>query len=123
MPFDDPQRALEDILENIARIERFTASLDAESFPNDEEALFAVQYALLVISEAARRLGDDAERLCPDVPWREIRGIGNWLRHGYDRIDPTVIWNTVQNDLRPLQRSAAIALKRLQDGEPGPEPS
>ncbi len=31
-------------------------------------------YALLVISEAAKRLGPKAEELCPGFPWRDIRG-------------------------------------------------
>jgi uncharacterized protein with HEPN domain len=49
LPFKDPEQALEDILENIARIERFVSGLDAVSFRSNEGALFAVQYALLVI--------------------------------------------------------------------------
>jgi uncharacterized protein with HEPN domain len=122
LPFSDTRQALEDIVENIARIERFAAGHDINTFRNDEGALFSTQYALLVITEPARRLGDQADILCPDVPWKQIRGLGNWLRHGYDRIDPLIIWNTVQNDLRPLQLSAAFALKRLEDErrqEPG----
>jgi hypothetical protein len=65
VPFKDPQQSLEDILENIARIERFVDGIDRESFLKSEEKIFAVQYALLAISEAAHRLGEDAERLCP----------------------------------------------------------
>jgi uncharacterized protein with HEPN domain len=72
-----------------------------------------VQYALLVISEAARRLGDDADTLCPGMPWDDIRGIGNWLRHGYDRIDPGIIWNTAKKDLNELQRAVASAVQKL----------
>lgn len=113
MPFKDPQRALEDILENIARMERFTSGLTEETFRSDEQAVFAVQYALLVISEAARRLGDDADTLCPGMPWDDIRGIGNWLRHGYDRIDPGIIWNTAKKDLNELQRAVASAVQKL----------
>ena len=89
------------------------SGLDEENVRNDERALFAVQYALLVISEAASRLGDQAEALCPDVPWYEIRGIGNWLRHGYDRIDPSVLWNTIAKDLAPLRLCAMLALNRF----------
>jgi uncharacterized protein with HEPN domain len=109
--------ALEDILENIARIERFIGGLDEPAFCADDKTMFSVQYALLAISEAARRLGDQAERLCPDIAWGDIRGLGNWLRHGYDRIDPAVIWSTVQTDLRPLQLAAMIALSGLDDVE------
>ena len=54
----------------------------------------------------------------------DIRGIGNILRHGYDRIDPIVIWRTVQQDLQPLQLAAMIALSRFEDHlEDGEEPS
>jgi hypothetical protein len=45
----------------------------------------AVERHLQKISEAAVRLSDHAEILCPGVPWRNIRGIGNFLRHEYDR--------------------------------------
>ena len=122
MPSNGPVDALEDILENIARIERFIGSLDEAAFCADDKTMFSVQYALLAISEAARRLGDHAERLCPDIAWGDIRGLGNWLRHGYDRIEPAVIWSTVQTDLRPLQLAAMLALSTLEDvEEPGPE--
>jgi uncharacterized protein with HEPN domain len=125
LPFRDPKDALEDILENIARIERFVEGLDEQAFYNDEKTIFSVNYALLAISEAARRLGGKAEKLCPDMPWQQIRGLGNVLRHGYDRINPKTIWTTVQNDLRPLQLAAHLALIGLQerdgpDGEPSP---
>jgi uncharacterized protein with HEPN domain len=65
---------------------------------------------LLVISEAAIRLGEEAEHLCPDVPWREIRGIGNWIRHQYDRIELPTLWKTVRADLPPLKAAVLRAL-------------
>ena len=67
----------------------------------------------MIISEAAIRLKDAAESLCPGVPWRDIRGIGNWLRHAYERIDSETIWNTVQVDLPPLKSAVESALKGL----------
>ena len=58
-----------------------------EDFREDPRTVAAIERKLLVISEAAIRLGAQAEAQCPEVPWREVRGIGNWLRHQYDRID------------------------------------
>jgi uncharacterized protein with HEPN domain len=66
---------------------------------------------LLIISEAAVRLEDKAGLLCPEVPWRDIRGIGNWLRHQYDRIDLETIWNTIHDDLPPLKTAVEKALQ------------
>lgn len=55
------------------------------------------------------------------MPWNDIRGIGNWLRHGYDRIDPGIIWNTAAKDLTDLQRAVTGAVHTLKQ-QGGPEP-
>ncbi len=76
-----------------------------EAFRQDLTTIAAVERKLLVISEAAIRLKEDAAKLCPGLPWPEIRGIGNWLRHQYDRVDLETLWNTLQDDLPPLSAS------------------
>lgn len=120
MPFDDTRQAFKDIIENIGRIERFTDGLDENRFRENEQTVFAVQYALLVISEAAVRLGEQAQELAPEQPWRSIRGLGNWLRHGCDRIDPGILWRTVIDDLPPLKAAAEEAVRFLPAPGPGP---
>ena len=96
MPSRDPQPSLENLLENIARIERDTcsawmrrrfSSMTEPGTPSSGTCSGSVRRRF--------RLGPQAEELCPGIPWRDIRGIGNLLRHGYDRIDPHVIGRTV----------------------------
>lgn len=101
----------EDILENIARIERFTANCDLEKLDEDEQTFFAVLHALLIISESARRLGAAAETLAPGPPWRAIRDLGNILRHAYDDVNPHAIRWIVRNDLGNLKLAVEQALK------------
>ena len=103
MPFRDTPSSLRDIYEAIESIERFVEGMDFSAFQTDEKTKAAVERKLLVLSEAARRLGDDAERLFPNIPWANIRGIGNWLWHQYDSVDPSVIWQTAEHDLPPLK--------------------
>lgn len=105
MPSSDPLHRLIDIIDGIEHIERFTAGRDAKTFAADEQVVFAVKYALMIISEAATKLGDTAAELCPDIPWREIRGLGNRLRHEYDTIDLTRIWLLIERDM-PLLKGA-----------------
>ena len=105
-PFRDKDGSLRDIVDAIDLIQRFTASMDLEQFSDDPTTIAAVE--LQIISEAAIRLGAAAETRCPGAPWRDIRGIGNWLRHQYDRIELPVIWRTMQADL-PLLKSAVLA--------------
>lgn len=116
MPSRDPVQRFEDILQNINRIERFTEGMDLAAFSRNEQALFAVDHALLIISEAAVKLGDLAAQLCPEIPWPEIRGLGNRLRHDYDNINAVRIWLVVERDLAPLKAAAHRALKALETG-------
>ncbi|MGH9583797.1 MAG: HepT-like ribonuclease domain-containing protein [Bryobacteraceae bacterium] len=111
MPFSDPSIPLQDIAEAIERIEEFTHGMDFEAFRSDAKTVAAVERKLQIISEAAVRLGNHGEALCPGLPWSDIRGIGNWLRHRYDRVDLEIIWQTVNSKLPPLHAAARKALE------------
>jgi hypothetical protein len=65
----DPVQRFGDIIENIQKIGRFTAGMNREGFAGNEQAVHSVNYAPLIISEAAVKLGDTATDLCPDIPW------------------------------------------------------
>ncbi len=118
MPFEDARSSLGDILEGVRLIEQFVSGMNLEEYVSDDRTQAAVERKMLIISEAAIRLKDDAEALCPGVPWREIRGIGNWLRHQYDRVEIETIWNTIQDDLPPLKAAVekAIAASKASPG-------
>jgi uncharacterized protein with HEPN domain len=118
VPSNDPARRFTDIIENIERIQRFTAGMDRHGFADNEQTVLAVKYSLLIISEAAAKLGDLAADLCPDIPWREIRGLGNRLRHDYETIDIVRIWLLLERDLPPLSSSCRNALHVLEGNEP-----
>lgn len=68
MPSSDPVRRFGDIIENIERIERFTAGMELQDFAVNEQVILAVKYALLIVSETAVKLGDLTGDLCPDIP-------------------------------------------------------
>jgi uncharacterized protein with HEPN domain len=112
LPFREARLPLQDILDAIGQIKDFTAGMNFEAFRADAKTIAAVERKLLVISEAAIRLSDEAEALCPGLPWRDIRGIGNWLRHQYDAVDAEAVWQTVIDDLPPLQAAVTDALAK-----------
>ena len=123
MSFRNPARWFRDILDAIAMIERFTEGMTFQSFSEDPKTVAAVERKLLILSEAAIRLGDEAAMLCPDQPWHEIRGTGNWIRHQYERIDLESLWETVQRDLPPLKASVRRAVGPPTAESPDPTPS
>lgn len=117
VPSSDPASRFRDIVDNIDRIRHFTLGYDADSFVRDERTVYAVKHALLIISEAARKLDAVAEQLAPDIPWADIRGLGNRLRHEYETVELTRIWFIVERDLDPLLLACRKAMDRLK-GKP-----
>ena len=109
----DPAASLADILENLERIEGYATGLDREAFASDTLRRDAVERCLERICEAAFRLGEKAAELAPSQPWGDIRGMGNRLRHAYDRIDLDVLWNTVRDRLPSLKADVELALVGL----------
>jgi uncharacterized protein with HEPN domain len=105
---------LEDILDNISRIDGYTAGVDRAALEQDGIRRDAVERCLERICEAAHRLGDRASALMPNQPWEDIRGMGNRLRHAYDQIDLAIVWNVVAERLPRLKADAAQALERLE---------
>jgi uncharacterized protein with HEPN domain len=41
----------------------------------------------------------------PTIPWWKVAGIGNVLRHEYERTEPEILWTAVRDDLTALDRA------------------
>ena len=107
----DGRAYFQDILNSIRLIEEFVLGMSFEDFKDDEKTVAAVERKLLVISEAAIRLGETAQELCPDTPWRDIRGLGNWIRHQYGDVDSGKVWEMVVQDVPPLKAAVTKVLE------------
>ena len=94
----DPADSLADIIENAARVETYLAGMNHAAFAGNGLARDAVERCMERVCEAAHRLAERAAELMPHQPWSDIRGMGNRLRHAYDRISLDVIWNAARND-------------------------
>jgi uncharacterized protein with HEPN domain len=73
----------------------------------------AIERALSIISEAARHLPESVTDEQPLIAWREVRRIGDILRHAYDRIDPDVVTRILTLELDALQHACKTILASL----------
>ena len=92
VPSSRPATRFLDILDNIRLIQGYLQGMDRAAFEADSRTRDAVERCLERLSEAATKLGSQAEKLAPGQPWPAVRAFGNVLRHAYDQVDPARIW-------------------------------
>jgi uncharacterized protein with HEPN domain len=105
-----PQERLLDILEAIARIERYVA-LGKARFLEDELIQVWMVHHLERIGEAAARLGREFQEAHPQVPWREMVAMRNLLVHEYFSVDLEEVWETAVRDLPLLKAQIQTLLE------------
>lgn len=109
---------LEDMLSATEKALSFTEGLDAGSFAQREEILFAVIRALEILGEAAKHIPAPVRRRYPDVPWQKIAGTRDKLIQAYFDIHSDRLWATVVNDLPGLRK---VLLEILADRNHTPD--
>jgi uncharacterized protein with HEPN domain len=91
----------------LSGIETIRSHLSEGEF--DRRTSDAVLYNLVVIGEAAARIGEQTRARASEIPWTSIVGLRNLVTHEYFRVDLDVIEDIVSASLGPLE----LAAKRL----------
>lgn len=103
--------ALDDMLDAIGGIENATRGKTLADYQEDWLLKHGVQRGIEIISEASRALPDEIRARHPDIPWPQIRAVGNVIRHEYHGLSDRIIWGVVVDEL-PALRQAVEALGR-----------
>ena len=82
-----------------------------ETFIKDRIRVLALERALELVGEAARKVTPARKAAIPEIPWNLIAGQRNVLAHQYGRIDHFQIYRTASEDIPRLIE----ALKRTLD--------
>ena len=87
------------ILQQAVAIRRRIDGLSKEGFLADVDKTEATLHGLTVIGEAVRAMDDEFKATHPDIPWRSIVGMRNFIVHEYEEIDYDLVWQAVSVDL------------------------
>lgn len=100
------QERLTDIQSAIARVYAYRPSLRGE---HSEMAVSAILREIGIIGEAVNALPESVISKRPEIAWRQIAAMRNFLIHEYFNIDEAVVEDVIANDLDPL----SIAINAL----------
>jgi len=102
-PLRDKTR-LEHILEAIERLEKYAGSLSREELEADVLRYYGIVKNIEIIGEAANMLTSLFKETHPEVEWRPISNMRNFLVHEYFQVDNDTVWAVIHGDIVELKK-------------------
>jgi uncharacterized protein with HEPN domain len=109
----NPRARLEHILFHIRGVADTLGGVRFETYTDVYHMERTVERAVQIISEAVRSLPPALTARYPQIEWVKIAGIGNVLRHEYERVDPQTMWEIATVKLPELQKVIERMLTEL----------
>ena len=85
-----------DVIEFCEKVIRYTAGKQEHEFFADEMALDAVMRNLELIGEASKNIPETVRSQIPNIDWRNIIAMRNWIAHAYFGVRYDIVWHAVQ---------------------------
>lgn len=109
------QDRLRDIVAAVEEILAFAEGMDLKAFAADAKTQKAVLADIALIGEAARHVPPDIAEAHPEIPWRDMQDMRNFVVHAYFSVEPAIVWDTVTHDLPKLPQALRALIE--QEGE------
>ena len=94
-----------DVIAACRRIESYVAGMTREQFEADQKTYDAVVRNLEIVGEAIKNLPESARALAPEIAWRRIAGMRDFLTHAYFGINNNILWDVISNKVPELRKS------------------
>lgn len=95
---------LNHILESIEKISQFTGDVSFDNFQQNDMMIDAIIRNFEIIGEASNNISSEFKLSHPEINFRPIVSMRNWLIHGYDDVDLAIVWKTLKEDLPSLKQ-------------------
>lgn len=91
------------IIKHCYRIETKINGVSFETFLSNEDIKEIISFNVLQIGELAKNLSPEFLEQYPGMPWKDIKGMRDWVAHGYGTINLKEVWKTATNDVKSLR--------------------
>ncbi|HXW24384.1 MAG TPA: HepT-like ribonuclease domain-containing protein [Xanthobacteraceae bacterium] len=110
-------RSIPDLLADARDYARRAASyvdrMDFPAFAADTMRRQAVYFCLMVVGEACDQILLHKQPVSPEIPWREIKAMRNFIVHMYWDIDDEIVYSVARHDAIVLADQLDEVLRQL----------
>lgn len=99
------------IIKHCERVEEKIKDIPFDTFYNNDDIKEIVCFNILQIGELAKGLSTEFLTKYNEMPWKDIKGMRDWVAHGYGTIDLDRVWKTAVEDIKPLRDYCEMILK------------
>ncbi len=92
------------IIRYCERVESKMVGLTRQTLESNLDIKEIICFNILQIGELAKNMSEGFQREYKDVPWKKIKGMRDWVAHGYGTIDLETVWTTITEDIKPLHQ-------------------
>ena len=113
-PLERDVAHLWDMLDAAQQADEFANGIALDTLLSDTRTRFAIERALEIIGEAARRVSSRTQSRHAEIPWKGIIGFRNVLAHEYGEIDYRRLYAVITRDLPILIESLKAILDSME---------
>lgn len=106
----NPLQYIVDILDSIAHVETYVEGKTIDNFEDEDQLFDSVMMRIQIIGESTSKVSEELKQGYPDIPWKQIVGLRNFISHDYAYLDARRVWLVIKNDL-PKLKSALTDMK------------
>ena len=92
-----------DIIEYADNVTMLIEGYDLQKLVADKRTYYSVVKNVEVVGEAAYMLTKAFKREHPEIPWKTVQGMRHVLVHGYYKIRPDQLWETIITDIPEIK--------------------
>jgi len=116
-PLERDAAHLWDMLDAAKQVAGFSAGLGLEQLLSDTRTRLAIERALEIVGEAAKRVSAETAAQHPEIPWKGIIGFRNVLAHEYGAIDYRRLYTVIKDGVPALIVALEAILESIEKNQ------